>query len=164
MSSNESPLRGVRRFEFPLSLAEHCVDAMRLQGKKGAEIFLALSAVVSEDGKTVTFRRVLVPEQTCYSGPEGLLVKIDGEAIFDLNRSCFEQDEILAGQIHAHPTDAYHSPADDQLALIRLPGGLSIVVPHFASGPIRPRRWSVYQLREDGTWRPRRRRVRLRVR
>jgi hypothetical protein len=139
------------------------VEAMRSHGDEGAEIFLALSATVAEDGKTVVFRRVLVPEQTCYSGPEGLLVKIEGEAIFDLNRSCYERDEILAGQMHAHPNHAYHSPADDQLALIRLPGGLSIVVPHFASGPLRPRRWSVNQLGEDGVWRPRRRRVKLKV-
>jgi hypothetical protein len=139
------------------------MGAMRTRGAQGAEVFLALSATVSEDGRTVGFRRVLVPEQTCYSGPEGLLVKIDGEAIFELNRSCYEREEILAGQIHAHPTDAYHSPADDQLALIKLPGGLSIVVPHFASGPVRPRRWSVNQLGEDGIWRHRRRRVRLAI-
>jgi hypothetical protein len=136
---------------------------MKARGAEGAELFLALSASVSEDGKTVSFRRAYVPEQTCYSGPDGLLVKIDGDAIFELNRSCFERDEILAGQIHAHPTNAYHSPADDQLALIKLPGGLSIVVPHFASGRLRPRGWSVNQLGEDGVWRRRRWRVRLAI-
>lgn len=137
------------------------MEAMRTRGAKGAEIFLALSAVVSDDGKTVSFRRVLVPEQTCYSSPAGLLVKIKGEAIFELNRRCYEREEILAGQIHAHPTNAYHSSADDQLSLIRLPGGLSIVVPYFASGPVRPRRWSVNQLGTDGVWRSRRWRARL---
>ena len=59
------------------------------------------------------------------------------------------------------PHHAYHSIADDELALIRLPGGLSIVVPHFAAGPLRPRRWSVNQLGVDGVWRRRRWRVRL---
>lgn len=158
-----SPLVGARRFELPSDLAERCMEAMKARGAEGAELFLALSATVSEDGRTVSFRRVHVPEQTCYSGPDGLLVKIDGDAIFELNRSCFERDEILAGQIHAHPTDAYHSPADDHLALIKLPGGLSIVVPHFASGPLRPRRWSVNQLGRDGVWRRRRWRVRLAI-
>lgn len=158
-----SPLSAARRFELPRELADRCMGAMKARGAEGAELFLALSARVSEDGKTVSFRRAYVPEQTCYSGPEGLLVKIDGDAIFELNRSCFERDEILAGQIHAHPTTAYHSPADDQLALIKLPGGLSIVVPHFASGRLRPRRWSVNQLGEDGVWRRRRWRVRLAI-
>ncbi len=158
-----SPLSGARRFELPHELAERCMEAMKTRGAEGAELFLALSGVVSEDGRTVSFRRVLAPEQTCYSGPDGLLVKIEGDAIFELNRSCYEREEILAGQIHAHPTDAYHSPADDQLALIKLPGGLSIVVPHFASGPVLPRRWSVNQLGEDGVWRRRRWRVRLAI-
>jgi hypothetical protein len=136
---------------------------MRARGADGAEIFLALSATVSDNGETVSFQRALVPRQTCYSSPEGLLVKIDGEAIFELNRRCYERQEILAGQIHAHPHNAYHSLADDQLALIRLPGGLSVVVPDFASGPLRPRRWSVNQLGEDGVWRPRRRRIKLKI-
>ena len=158
-----SPLSGARRFELPRGLAERCMEAMKTRGAEGAELFLALSATVSEDGRTVSFRRVHVPEQTCYSGPDGLLVKIEGDAIFELNQSCFERDEILAGQIHAHPTDAYHSPADDQLALIKLPGGLSIVVPQFASGHLRPRRWSVNQLGQDGIWRRRRWRVKLAI-
>jgi hypothetical protein len=156
-------LIGARRFQLPRNLAERCIETMRRQGSKGAEVFLALSGTVSGDGKIVDFHRVLLPEQTCYSSPEGLLVKIDGEAIFALNRECYEREEILAGQIHAHPGHAYHSPADDQLALIRLPGGLSIVVPDFASGPLRQRRWSINQLSEDGIWRPRRRRVRLKI-
>lgn len=158
-----SPLCEARRYYLPNQLAEHCMEAMRSHGAEGSELFLALSGTVSPDGQTVEFKRALVPEQKCYSSPEGLLVIIDGEAIFELNRECYERDEILAGQIHAHPDQAYHSPADDHLALIRLPGGLSIVVPHFASGPIRPRRWSVNRLDEDGVWRRRRRRVKLRI-
>jgi hypothetical protein len=139
------------------------MEAMKARGAEGAELFLALSATVSEDGRTVTFRQAHVPEQTCYSGPDGLLVKIEGDAIFELNRRCFEREEIVAGQIHAHPAGAYHSPADDQLAMIKLPGGLSVVVPHFASGPLLPRRWSVNQLGPDGVWRRRRWRVRLAI-
>jgi len=90
-------------------------------------------------------------------------VTIEGEDLFALNRACFEHEELLAGQIHAHPSDAYHSGADDELALVQLPGGLSIVVPDFARGPLRPRRWSVYQLRSDGSWRPKSRRVKLKL-
>jgi hypothetical protein len=159
--SASSPLIDARRFEFPRVLAERCVEVMRSSGDQGAEVFVALSAQVSEDGRTVVFRRTLIPEQTCYSSRDGLLVKIDGEAIFNLNRQCHEHDELLAGQIHAHPGRAYHSPADDHLAVIRLPGGLSIVVPHFASGPLKPRRWAVHQLGEDGGWRRRRRRLKI---
>ncbi|HEY4779209.1 MAG TPA: hypothetical protein VIH47_06430 [Solirubrobacterales bacterium] len=158
-----SPLIDARRFHFPRGLAEECMEIMRTQGQEGAEVFVALSGKVSDDGTEVAFRRALVPEQTCYKSPHGLLVKIKGEAIFALNQECYAADEVLAGQIHAHPDRAYHSIADDELALIRLPGGLSIVVPYFATGPMRPRRWSVNQLSADGVWRRRRWKVKVKL-
>jgi hypothetical protein len=80
-------------------------------------------------------------------------VTIDSEALFALNRDCYESGELLAGQIHAHPGSAYHSRADDLLALVRLPGGLSIVVPRFGHGRLAPRRWSVHRLDDAGAWR-----------
>ena len=136
---------------------------MREHGQEGAELFIALAATFDEDERSVSFRRALVPKQTCYQTEEGLIVKIEGEAIYELNRDSYEHGEILAGQIHAHPGQAYHSPADDALALIRSPGGLSIVVPHFATGPLRPRRWSVHQLRRHGDWGRKPRRVKLKL-
>lgn len=158
-----SPLTSARRFLFPRILAEECNEALRAQGERGAELFIALSATLDEDARAVHFHRALIPEQTCHLTEHGLLVTIEGEALFKLNRDCYLAGELLAGQIHAHPGRAYHSGADDELALIRLAGGLSIVVPHFANGPLRPRRWSVHQRREDGSWRRRPRRVKLRL-
>jgi hypothetical protein len=161
--SGASLLSDARRFHLPRALAEHCLELMRESGRHGAELFIALSATLSEDGRHVNLCRALVPEQTCYSTPEGLLVKIEGEAIFELSQDVYHAEELLAAQIHAHPTQAYHSGADDALALLRAPGSLSIVVPNFATGPLRPRRWSVHRLSEDGRWRPRPRRVRLKL-
>jgi hypothetical protein len=150
------------RFRLPRELAEKCCGALRERGAEGDELFIALAGVIEED--VVGLRRALVPEQTCHHTPEGLLVTIDGEAIFALNREAYERGEILAAQIHAHPGRAYHSGADDVLALIRLPGALSIVVPDFAAGPLRPRRWSVHRRNADGAWRRLPRRVRLELR
>jgi len=38
---------------------------------------------------------------------------------------------MVAAQVHTHPHDAYHSPADDRWAIVRHVGGLSLVVPRF---------------------------------
>ena len=38
---------------------------------------------------------------------------------------------MVAAQVHTHPTDAFHSPADDRWAIVRYEGALSLVVPHF---------------------------------
>jgi hypothetical protein len=153
-------LATARRYVLPRPLADEILTAIRAHGSQGAELFVALTATV-EQGATVHFRRALVPAQTAHTLPEGLLVTIDSEALFALNRDCYENGELLAGQIHAHPDRAYHSRADDLLALVRLPGGLSIVVPHFGRGRLAPRRWSVNRLGDDGAWRRLPRRAKL---
>jgi hypothetical protein len=158
---SEGRLLDARRYHFPRELAEECIGQLREHGEQGHELFIALSAAMDSDLRTVAFRRALIPEQTCHVTAEGLLVTIDGEAIFSLNRDCYEHGELLAGQIHAHPGRAYHSGADDALALLRLPGALSIVVPDFASAPPSVRRWSVNRLGSDGRWSRPPRRVRL---
>jgi len=158
---NGPALLEVGRFELPRALLEHCYGALRLRGDEGLELFIALSARLDPGARTATFARALIPEQTCHRTEEGLLVTIEGEAIFALSQDAYAAGEILAGQIHAHPGRAYHSGADDQLAMVRLPGALSIVVPDFAASPPSPRLWSVYQRRADGRWGRRPRRVRL---
>lgn len=42
-----------------------------------------------------------------------------------------DRRRILA-QVHSHPGEAYHSKADDQWAVIRHEGALSLVLPRFA--------------------------------
>ena len=146
-------LLAVQRFVLPRSIAEACVEAMAERGEEGAELFVALAATIEDDGMTALFRRAVIPRQTAYSTPEGLLVKIDGDALYELNRDCREQGDVVAGQIHSHPTDAYHSQADDELAIVQLPGGLSIVVPNFGRGGLDAvSTWSVHQLTPGGVW------------
>ena len=38
---------------------------------------------------------------------------------------------MVAGQVHTHPHEAFHSPVDDEWAIVRHEGGLSLVVPQF---------------------------------
>jgi proteasome lid subunit RPN8/RPN11 len=146
-------LLAARRFVLPHPLATMCMDAIIERGNEGAELFVALAATVGDDGATVQFRRGVIPRQTAYTTADGLLVKIDGEALYELNRDCREHGDIVAGQLHSHPERAYHSAADDELAIVQLPGGLSIVVPHFGRGGVDAAdTWSVHQLTPDGEW------------
>lgn len=146
-------LLAATRFELPILLAEQCVSAMVRRGKQDAELFIALTATVEDGGATVRFRRGVIPQQIAYTTPHGLLVKIDGGALHDLNRDCRECGDFVAGQIHSHPDGAYHSEVDDELAIVQLPGGISIVVPHFARGGLDAvPEWSVHQLTPEGAW------------
>lgn len=39
---------------------------------------------------------------------------------------------MVAAQVHSHPHEAFHSKADDEWAIVRHEGALSLVVPNFA--------------------------------
>jgi len=58
----------------------------------------------------------------------------------------------LIAQVHSHPTEAYHSEADDRFAIVTAEGGLSLVVPNFGNAPLDPRLWAIYRL-TCGEWR-----------
>jgi proteasome lid subunit RPN8/RPN11 len=146
-------LTDVELFVVPREVAKPSVDAMQAAGRNGAEAFVAWTGVFEDEGRAFRFRHAVVPRQSAHRTRHGLLVTIDGQALFELNRDCHQRGEILGAQIHSHPTDAYHSGADDELAFVRLPGGLSIVVPDFARGGLgRADGWSFHQLDEDGQW------------
>jgi hypothetical protein len=50
-------------------------------------------------------------------------------AVFDVLR---QRGLMIAAQVHTHPGQAFHSAADDQWAIIRHVGALSLVLPDFA--------------------------------
>jgi proteasome lid subunit RPN8/RPN11 len=42
-----------------------------------------------------------------------------------------DQRLMVAAQLHTHPHEAFHSPADDRWAIVRHVGALSLVIPDF---------------------------------
>lgn len=146
-------LLDIKTFVVPSELASGSVTIMQRAAREGNEIFIALAG--RREGDRFIFRRGIVPRQTCHHTSRGLLVTIDGDALFELNRDAHSQNELLAGQIHAHPDSAYHSQADDELALVTVAGGLSLVVPDFARGGLDGvSRWACFQLQPDAAWKP----------
>lgn len=59
----------------------------------------------------------------------------------------------VRAQVHSHPGSAYHSARDDQFPLIHTPGFISVVIPNFASGPVRLSDAYVTERDNDGGWR-----------
>jgi hypothetical protein len=124
-------LAGVEKFELPRSLLESSLDVLADIGRRQAEGFVVWGGV--REGETrFRFEAGLVPGQTAHSTEDGLLVTVDGEALHKINVKFNETGLMLAGQIHSHPTNAFHSSTDDQLPLVTVLGGLSVVVPDFA--------------------------------
>jgi hypothetical protein len=123
-------LQGVRRFVVTREQLAHTQRALRKAGRAGYELFVLWSGVSS--GEEIHIRTCHVPRQTSSKTSAGLLVRVDGQALHELNVWLFEHHETLAAQVHAHPTDAFHSDTDDSFPIVTTLGGLSLVVPDFA--------------------------------
>lgn len=147
-------LTTVRELQIPNMVLVPTLRFLAEKGQQGHEGFVVWGGR-RIDEEALQFTSCYVPEQTAHKTPEGLLVVVDGEALFRMNRAFYERGEIAAGQVHTHPTEAYHSSTDDHFPLVTLRGALSLVVPDFAKdGRAGMDRWAWYRLREHGQWDP----------
>ena len=94
---------------------------------------------------------VLIPEQEGLRTGSGVCVRVGGGELHRINVWLFEHGLRLIAQIHSHPKDAYHSETDDTFPIVTTEGGLSLVVPEFARGPVDLAHYAVYRLLR-GRW------------
>jgi JAB domain-containing protein similar to deubiquitination enzymes len=122
--------------------------ALREAGDEGFERFVLWTGV--RTGEEFLVRTTHVPEQTAYKLDDGVCVRVDGEALFRLNRWQYEHGETLGVQVHSHPHEAYHSETDDTFPIVTAIGGVSIVVPEFARAGLTGDGVATYRLSADG--------------
>jgi hypothetical protein len=146
-------LTGVTEFVVPLDLLGSTLKVLAEAGTKGHEAFMAWGGTLDEDHHQFRFGSAIRPTQTPVTTPNGLLVIVDGDALFELNRAMYARGEILGAQVHAHPTEAYHSDTDDCLPIATMVGALSLVVHDFAQhGLHQANRWAWYRLQNARRW------------
>ncbi|MEZ0579253.1 hypothetical protein [Nocardioides sp. MH1] len=147
-------LNRVCDLRIPNTVLDPTLDFLRAAGQGGYEGFVVWGGRLLDD-TTLAFTSCYVPKQTAHKTASGLLVTVDGEALFNMNRAFYNQGEVAAGQVHSHPTDAYHSETDDHFPLVTLAGALSLVIPDFAThGREAIDRWAWYRLVGEGVWAP----------
>jgi hypothetical protein len=93
-----------------------------------------------------------MPPQQPIRSESGVGYFIEGETLFHLNQALAGSSLRLIAQVHSHPSEAYHSDADDRYAIVTAEGGLSLVVPNFGKAPVDPTIWAIYRLTQ-GEWR-----------
>ena len=143
-----SLLAEVRQFRVSQAVVRQTEKALRKAGRRGFELFVLWSGVI--DGEIAHLRTPHVPEQKSYKTRDGLLVRVSGEALHELNLWLYEHHETLAVQVHSHPTDAFHSETDDTFPMVTTLGGLSIVVPDFARRGLMDIDTAVFRLTDSG--------------
>jgi hypothetical protein len=145
-------LLSVRTFVIPGSILIETIRFLRAVGAQGYEGFV-LWGGVSNTSAEFRFKSFIIPAQNASVTDDGLLVTVGGDALFQVNKALYERGEILAAQVHSHPTDAYHSSTDDQFPLATLLGSLSVVIPNFArEAPMDFDSWAFYRLTGPGKW------------
>ncbi len=112
------------------------------------ERFVLWSGVL--DSRAFRVTSVHVPQQTALELDGGLLVRVDGEALHELNVWLYEHQETLGVQVHAHPTDAFHSHTDDTYPVVAVLGGVSIVAADFCRWGLITKSTAVYRLQKSG--------------
>ncbi len=146
-------LLDVSRFVIPSAILDTTVQVLIEAGRDGDEAFVLWSGVLEDGGTRLRFTIATRPEQEPMVTPDGLLVVVPGTALAEVNLACYRRGEILAGQVHSHPTDAYHSTTDNHYPLVTLLGALSLVIPDFArDGRHGAGRWAWYRLAGPGRW------------
>jgi len=125
-------------------------DFLNYAGKKGVEAVSLFAGY--EEGNTFHIKEVIIPEQLSYILEQGLMYAVEGEELHRINVWLYENNMKLIAQIHSHPSEAYHSAADDRFPIVDTYGGVSIVVPDFATGRISLNDWAIYRLSLNKTW------------
>jgi hypothetical protein len=122
-------LEAITRFDVPQLIADRTERALRNAGREGYELFVIWTG--DRDGEVFRIADGHIPKQVSARTKTGLLVTIEGEALHRLNVWLYENGQELAAQVHAHPTDAFHSETDDTFPVVTVTGGLSLVVADF---------------------------------
>ncbi len=138
----------VAQFAVPVSIIEQTEAILQDAGRSNCEAFVLWSGTHDETAFQV--RSLHYPPQTAYRTPDGLLVRVDGDALHALNAWLFENQETLAVQVHAHPTDAYHSETDDSFPIVTTLGGVSVVAADFAFHGLLNEATAAYRLDQYG--------------
>jgi hypothetical protein len=144
----------VTTFRIQAHVLADTLHFLKEVGEAGYEGFVLWGAQKREPS-TLLITSAVIPDQHAIVTEQGLLVMVDGQALFEVNRELHERNEILAGQVHTHPTTAYHSSTDDHLPLVTLLGAISLVLPDFARyAPDDRATWAWYRLADYGIWQP----------
>ena len=116
----------LRRYRVPTRLLADSAQTLRqLGGAVKEAVILWQGRVVTQSEAEIT--KIIVPHQV--TGPLHFNVPLE-ERLRIVEQVTADRQFVLI-QLHTHPFEAFHSKADDVLAITKHTGALSIVIPNF---------------------------------
>ena len=137
-----------RSFRVTTDVVSGTERVLREAGRDGYEAFVLWSGNLH--GSVFIVGTAHVPRQSAYRTREGLLVRVDADALHELNMWLYQHGEVLGAQVHAHPSEAFHSTTDDRYPIVSSVGSLSIVAADFCAHGILHGSSAAYRLLRDG--------------
>lgn len=140
----------ITKIIIPVKCLDQAFQFMKYVGERnleGAALFAGCKKV-----NTFYVEETIIPKQKAYSLDQGLMYVVDSAELHKINRWLYDNDYSIIAQIHSHPQEAYHSETDDHFSIVTTMGGLSIVVPYFATGQMKLDNWAVFRLSTEGIW------------
>lgn len=144
---SNAQLSVIRQIDVPIRVIDDTLKTMRQFGAKGWEALVLWLGQVDSGTGTASVSVAFVPKQRPIANEDGVGYFVASETLFQLNKALSETGLRLIAQVHSHPSEAYHSEADDRYAIVTAEGGFSLVVPDFGNAPPSPTAWAVYRLR-----------------
>ena len=135
---------------IPKEFVDAVYEEFRNTGQQGFERVALFAG--EKKGVEFSVTHLLYPKQQLLRGPNGLSFHVDGDELERIGEWLYQQSYSLVSQIHSHPAEAYHSEADDELAIITTFGGLSIVVPDYGFSDQSFEHSAFYRLLPDTGW------------
>jgi proteasome lid subunit RPN8/RPN11 len=136
--------------QLPANIVEDSLEILREAGRARCErVVFWLGKRSIHAASPVT--ELYVPEQAAARD----YFHISAASMTKLMQQLRAKRLSLLGQIHSHPGKAFHSEADDNWAVVRHRGAISVVVPHFAaevSSSTFSQYAEVFQLSAADTW------------
>jgi hypothetical protein len=145
-----SGLLPIKTFSFKRECLEQTYEFLAQAGRKRFEAVGLFAGHI--EGQVAYISEAILPLQKSYKLEAGLLYVVEGDELHRINVMLYKNNLRLIAQIHTHPQRAYHSETDDEYPIMSTIGGLSIVVPYFASAPLDIKDWAYYRLLSAGTW------------
>lgn len=142
-------LADVRTVVVPRELLTETRGVLRKFGQHGCEGLALWAGSIEKTEASIL--RLIVPEQNPIKNETGVGYFVEGPTLFKLSKYLEKEKLRLIAQVHSHPTEAYHSEADDRYAIVTEEGGFSLVVPDFARAEMTLPSCAIYRL-TNGEW------------
>lgn len=126
---------------------QHFLRTVGATGREGMVLWAG-----RKDGVTFEVTELVIPQQRGIRTGDGVCVIVDGDELQRLNLNLYKNGLQIVAQVHSHPGVAYHSDMDNEYAIARIIGSLSLVVPDFAVRQFSLRDCAIYRLSATGKW------------